>query len=1170
MLLIIVLTMRITSFICLFALFSCSSFLLGVDAEESHRNAAEVQAEYLRQTRKSLVDSLHTAAFLEHTLLNAYLTAAASLKSLPEEFEEMPSVIDGKLVTNSRSAVQFELARQWKLQISNVAKEEMLHLHYVSCLLRGLGEPAEFRLPKDSLQGSGWIFNDWNPVLQGQAANQTVVPVAVFSPEVAASFVLYESTDSFQTLDPFNTSNEARHQLEKLREWELKYHVGQIVRDVPENLRNDTFNRLFFYYNGLMPLKNNSMMESLEFHVQDFKNHRKSSYSQPTKKFRSIADFYSNVIEPLYSEAFQYGWVVNKNKDLNQELSNSSSNVVDAGFDDELIIYHPTDYKKHAKNYGKPLGSKKRLRDIINEIIGEGEGYQDFMKHLDELLKVDPTTYTATNRAYENLRLAHLYKFSYVFTSLQHEIDLCAQAGLNFSATRVPVDTSKSMVLQNLGVEIPYYFNAVNLVVNAWLRRVYEIATWKTDAARRTGIEMIVAWPLMSIGIRPFLELAGIFGQSVVEKLFHLDGHYLVETPTYATRLLFLFNEVARSQEINDEMDFLAVRVLYDVATWAEKSLKLVKDEWRQNKESMTNVQYQIITRRLKNLSVLKDVKGQFEFRVQGGYSADPGKQISRKNADDYSELPDSMKPVFSNSFVLRIRFAGHTQIQMATDPDPPAEEVGTSGYNRLYPSDHILFDRSVVLQNGTKPLLQRGPSKEKGNQIPNIGINVIDMTLQVTNATTVVSSEGLVNGLTDVFSIEPSIITGSANDPTGEPLDPFNIKVHVPHTTGTSDDPDLIRSVYGGKSKKSFMEMSPVQRSLTNRGPMGIDTVASDLPPQWVESGLSTFYQDLLRKYRTDTEALSGNYTHDRAELLTNMLLQTLQSVTNKDEPSKVELQTVMNYAERYWNLMYAAPLKRNGWITYVGIYCHTVSSFLTNTTNYENNRILQAFSSMTGLPFTVTNIENRTYPNSRWLANYGFGIMDTDTSSAMMYGELYIPLTVLSSANNNKRELVHNMPFTWTFTAGMKDVLLRYLSSFETCSWLNPKCTAKTVDGLKTRSYTFNKGSVVNDVLIKHSSEGDKIGYTYHTTGLNGVEDYQGEVSISTLADESIEFTWRVHFHLHDALQDAVTIWRDHLKIRDEITSRINAYVAARSVTFAKRPKISFAPHGTLHEEF
>ena len=83
---------------------------------------------------RMLTNMLHQAAKLEHSLLDAYVYTASSIKSTPQEFEKLPN---GK--TNPRRAIQFEKARRWKQAILGVSHEEMLHLHYVQCPIESTG-----------------------------------------------------------------------------------------------------------------------------------------------------------------------------------------------------------------------------------------------------------------------------------------------------------------------------------------------------------------------------------------------------------------------------------------------------------------------------------------------------------------------------------------------------------------------------------------------------------------------------------------------------------------------------------------------------------------------------------------------------------------------------------------------------------------------------------------------------------------------------------------------------------------------------------------------------------------------------------------------------------------------------------------------------------------------
>jgi Ferritin-like len=129
--------------------------------------------------KDTLVKLLHEAAKLEHCLLDAYLYAACSLKSMPQEFatvvvpqapaptttavvvpQESDAVDSPKPNENKRRAIQYERVRAWKQSLLIAAREEMSHLHFVQCLLRALGEPPYFQLPERDEQGA-WLFPDW-------------------------------------------------------------------------------------------------------------------------------------------------------------------------------------------------------------------------------------------------------------------------------------------------------------------------------------------------------------------------------------------------------------------------------------------------------------------------------------------------------------------------------------------------------------------------------------------------------------------------------------------------------------------------------------------------------------------------------------------------------------------------------------------------------------------------------------------------------------------------------------------------------------------------------------------------------------------------------------------------------------------------------------------------
>lgn len=62
-------------------------------------------------------------------------------------------------------------------------------------------------------------------------------------------------------------------------------------------------------------------------------------------------------------------------------------------------------------------------------------------------------------------------------------------------------------------------------------------------------------------------------------------------------------------------------------------------------------------------------------------------------NAADYCEQynDETQPPLYEDSLVLRLRFAGYNTVQLATDPDPPVDEVFS-----LLPTD--FFKRDIFI----------------------------------------------------------------------------------------------------------------------------------------------------------------------------------------------------------------------------------------------------------------------------------------------------------------------------------------------------------------------------------------------------------------------------------------------------------------------------------------
>src|SRR5947209_882695 len=241
-----------------------------------------------RSTDRLLVGLLHEAAQLEHCLLCSYLYAGCSLKSFPEEFATLP---DGR--ENRRRAIQYERVRAWKQAILEVATEEMLHLHYVQCLLRALGERPYFELPERDSTGN-WFFGNWQTRVGSPGPDVgTEVPVAPVTPGNLRRLVLYESTDAMQDKGLFGP--EAMDLFRRLHAFEVELLLESVLYDVSDDsVREALKAKLHHLYDELTPGEPRAVAAAAaaaDVDVGDF-------------NFQSIADLYNKGILPLYQEAF--------------------------------------------------------------------------------------------------------------------------------------------------------------------------------------------------------------------------------------------------------------------------------------------------------------------------------------------------------------------------------------------------------------------------------------------------------------------------------------------------------------------------------------------------------------------------------------------------------------------------------------------------------------------------------------------------------------------------------------------------------------------------------------------------------------------------------------------------------------------------------------------------
>ena len=1087
---------------------------------------------HTRQARDVLVDLLHEAAELEHCLLDAYLYAACSLKSTPQELE----VVGG--LPNRRRAVQFERLRAWKQSILNVAHEEMLHLHYVECMLRALGEAPSFALPGRDPDNGNWLLPGWRARIGSEPVDGdrgVQVPVSPFTLDIARRFVLYESSDSLQNRDPFG--DKATALFERLHDFELDVHFeGALLQVEDAPARERLKQRLTDLYTTLTPVPPEAAPEVEALvapeplpPVEDL-------------KFQSIADLYNRGILPLYEEAFDMGWVTNSNLNLNDELLNPE--YAAEGFLPIGPVYRDKNFESFArKNIDDPLRNYRRVQDIVKEIVEEGEGLAQFEARAERLLaKVanlggagaylralldDARSPNPTPRWLadgELLRKSHLYRFAMTLSELRQEQDLARQSGMEFEAGRQPLDVGLSVELTQLGETLPAQFNACYLVLLAWLARIYEVRDWQADMPRRLAIEMLASWPLMSLAVRPFLELASFFPNSP-SRLFRVYSGGLPLLPLHAQELQRLYAAPERSEEINMAMDYLAMHTLSDVAAWAKAQHAVVHDA------DLPDHHRTMILDRLSQLAQLDEFEKQFPYRVAGGYSSrmpDLTYRRSHPRASDYEEDPSGLAAVFQETFVLRLRFAGWGLVQLATDPDPPLDEVGCTGTHMLHAADgDRRLNRALVWQL-TDP--ENTILREPRAALPPLGVEGVEASLlvtagsatagyvplQVMQSTGAVQTSGVqqvlqVDGLNELMTLPArevvlddgrllvELLDKGGQKPflngvnhlvwqDGEPIDPFILAVLAEKRAGTGAPQLLLRrEVYNGGH--DLLEMSPLQRLLSARQPCGFDGNLANIP-EWARARLTPDARRFLGRPRA--------YLAARATALVEVLDEALGAADGDPEAvvDQGAVDRVVSLAERL-SLVSVPRGTTVGWLRILLNYGHTVSGALKAADG--DDPLLAAFAQRTGLTLAPTTGLKRDDPNGRWLVAYTKGIMDTDALSDFVFGELYVPVTV-----ETPLEPVH-LRLAWQFTEAVHDAVAGYACRFDRPFWAQYH-----IDG-DVRTQRLPDGGTMVETLTPPASPTE---YHYTATGLPGITAYEGSFQLSRPADPGgdITLSWNV----------------------------------------------------------
>ncbi|CAF1278879.1 unnamed protein product [Adineta ricciae] len=1145
------------------------------DAATENDQSGEKFSEY---EKRDLVERLHLASKLEHCLLNAYIYTACTIKSTPEEFVDADQ-------ENKRYAIQFERAREWKKSIFMVAHEEMLHLHYVQCLLRALGEKPYFQLPDKKPGTNVWFIPNWdikNGKLSMNNGDGTIIPIESCTFENAQRFVLYESSDSLQDMGAI--SEKAKELYGKLFDFEIRLRIEQMLIHIKDkDVHDDLAKKLYNVYTQL-PVSDKPQTPFIPMTVI-------APLKPESFQFQSIGDFYHHEIQPLYDMAFDKQWTRQTNFDLVAEQKDP--NVAAEGFLPLTPNYRYKNFPDMSKGGMKSHCNKKKsahceydipgwfknkedVHKIINEIVDEGEGFDQFYERAEQLLnyvakiggagaylqqiiqdqdKTNPSKTPEELKDGQLVRESHLYRFAIIMTAFQQEKDFAARAGISYEVKRTPVNIDGNTQLDNLCQELPGYFNACFVPMIMWLSRMYEIKDWSADKPRRQAIEMLAAWPIMSLGIRPFLELASFF-KIDQSKLFSLADVDLPSSLTDALELLKLYNNDDRSEEIYTQMDDLALNTLEAVGAWAENSREFVK-----TLQIPEHTKTMILTR-LTGLIVLKEFKLQFEFRMHGGYSnksPDANYELRYCDSHTYEEDPNlgddsGQTKIYNDALLLRLRFSGWGQVQLATDPDPPTDESGCSGTHMLHATDgKSVFNRALVWQkhNGSNEII-REPAKD----LPTVGVNCIDVSLMAsgTNMTVgyvplsemqslgAVQASGTqfdldISGVHELLRCTPKdilqqpdkqiridLLDKDGKKPLllgenhlvwkdGEPIDPFILSVGC-DTADQTTAVEFEREVFND-TNVSMLRMTPLERLFSQRGPVGFDSTANI--PTWAKCN---FLKD------PEKSMVANDYLEDRAKHLCDAMKvkldKTLDQLTVKDATE------IISYAERMNLVSFPRPTTK-AWLNATLHYGHTISGTLKLG---GNSLILKTIQEKTGLSCSLVDDPNRKTSNSRWLAKYTLGAMDTDALSNFIFGELYMPLKVTKS--DKEIQFVK----TWVYTNSLFQTIAEFACRFDKPFW---NSDYQIVDN-QTRTLIVEDGNdKIN--LTETCTNANGAGYEYTQDGFKGVQNCRQYSRVEDYLKDKMKLSWGITFKIEniDALMQMVNFFNNQT---DAINHELQKY--------------------------
>ncbi len=1096
-------------------------------------------ASFSASDKEELVYLLHRAAEIEHVLLNAYLYAATSIKSTPQEFADPHQ-------PNPRRAIQFEKARRWKQTLTQVARQEMMHLHFVQLMLRTLGEAPYFGLPQRSEAG-GWVIEHWEDQAAGVSRNSVDVDLAKASADAIMRFAAYECGDEVQ--DEGLRSEAWQNRFEKLLAFEQELGLEQTLYRMPEGeARQALMQRLRDLYGGAA-FTPDSAAPTTETGAP-------VPPSTPGDVFQSIGDLYRLRILPLFEKAFAADKVTHSNQVLQNILQGIQTS------DHDVIPFSPQPVLRNSVlNMYAPMASSAQVGMIINEIAEEGEGAKDFRERTDAMLKALASPDAVRNYAgmqlrenrlaikelwfapTEKIRNSHLYLFALTAKSMEQEARLSGQAGA-FAAAREPLSIDGSPELASFNRDLAAHFNACYLAVYTWLARLYLHQGHIVNDGRRIAVSMLTAWPLMSTAIRPLMELLSFFPVDP-RSLFWVDNEPGATLTPEARQLATTLRELTGNIEIDEpKIDEQVIQIFCACAGWAasqEAALSRLSFAAPHLK--------QMILTRLSLLSDLKEVKQQLPFRIQGGYSEIlPGPSFLARtgNAKGYEEDAKSVPTLFQKGLVLRFRFAGWALMPMATDPDPPTDEAGCTGTFMLHAADQRVFDRAMRWQSmpGENNILREPRSK-----LPEIGVNGVEVALMasangvtagyaaipVSQTITGIQSNRAqklaVSGLSEVATIPGSGILGGGRKlrfnledksglhphlvgqnhvvwHDGEPLDPFVLGVHADPEQADGEPRLVLRREVFGEGKR-LLDMTPLERIYSARWPISRQINSSGSIPAWALPKEAAVGLD---------DEKFPSYLAARAALLQSELTGSLNAL----EKSQGATDEAVSLAERL-RLVATPTAATVVWLGASLNYGHTLSGAWA--TGDGLGEVLKAVEAKTGLKLQLApppDGDSRASMNSRWLAGYSLAAMDTDALSHLAYGELYVPVVAAAAG-----------PFRfakqWKLPTCMSGALAEYACHFERPFWGDYRAVNGT-----SRMVTVNTQAVTETLRQPAATTG----YQYDVSGLAGVYACEGMFSLS-VSGEQAELRWSITAEIdQDSVANQVAtisgIWAEQMGVR------------------------------------